>query len=183
MLDEVPRDLYSVARTAYRDGYGHIFHDWALGNIGFLASYGGRWFDGGYTGVYKEKTKNGYKLRDHYRETKNNLLAQAEELQGIDFSCDDYINLPQYFIFQHKAVIYCDPPYEGTKQYGGAGKFDHARFWEIMREWSRDEDKVVLISEQNAPDDFECIWEQEVDRAINRENHKRNVERLFKYKG
>ena len=49
-----------------------------------------------------------------------------------------------------------------------------------MREWSKN--NIVLISEQNAPDDFECIWEQEVSRSINVTQKKQMVEKLFEYK-
>ena len=50
-----------------------------------------------------------------------------------------------------------------------------------MREWSKD--NIVLISEENAPDDFECIWEQEVSRSLNVANKTKVTEKLFEYKG
>lgn len=41
------------------------------------------------------------------------------------------------------------------------------------------EKNIVLISEQDAPRDFECIWEQEVKRTIDNASRKRVTEKLF----
>jgi DNA adenine methylase len=81
------------------------------------------------------------------------------------------------------AVIYCDPPYANTKQYGYANqeKMDYDHFWNWVRELSKD--NYVFVSEQSAPDDFEIIWEQEVTRTTNKENNFKAVEKLFRYKG
>lgn len=44
---------------------------------------------------------------------------------------------------------------------------------------------IVLISEQTAPDDFECIWEKPFTRTldVNKENQFKVTEKVFKYKG
>ena len=41
------------------------------------------------------------------------------------------------------------------------------------------------ISEEQSPDDFECVWEQELTRTLNfnKDNQPKKIERLFKYKG
>lgn len=70
LLDTVPRDLYSEVRANYKSGK---YEDWYVGNIGFLASYNGRWFDGGYAKAGYEHTKNGDRYRDYYQEAKRNL--------------------------------------------------------------------------------------------------------------
>ncbi len=46
-----------------------------------------------------------------------------------------------------------------------------------MRKWS--ENNIVLISEQSAPDDFVCIWQQEVNRSIKATDKSKSVEKLF----
>lgn len=76
----------------------------------------------------------------------------------------------------------CDPPYQGTKIYGYANqpKMDYEHFWNWVREISKN--NYVFISEQNAPEDFEILWEQEVKRTTNKENNFRAVEKLFRYK-
>lgn len=178
LYTSVSKELYDAARTAFNNGDNTKFFDWEMGNIGFLASYNGRWFDGGYAKSGYEKTKNGERFRDYYREAKDNLLAQAPNLNNVKFSCKDYtyyneVNLKGF-------VIYVDPPYQNTKQYANATKFDYNEFWQTMRDWSNN--NIVLISEESAPEDFECIWKQEVSRSIKASDKSKSIEKLFKYK-
>lgn len=180
LLEEVPKDLYDKARSAFNNGDTSEFDDWEIGNIGFIASFNGRQFDGGYAKTGYEKTKNGLRFRNYYLEAKKNILTQAPNLKDIHFLTCDYKDAiePSY---DSKMVIYCDPPYQGTKQYLNAVDFDYNEFWQTMREWSKH--NIVLISEQNAPDDFECIWEQEVSRSIKAADKSKSTEKLFKFKG
>ena len=172
LYESVPKELYDKARTAFNNGDTSEFEDWQIGNIGFIASFNGRWFDGGYAKPGYEKTKNGLKYRDYYYESKNNLLKQAPNLDGIKFVCSDYIKA-----HPHGMLVYCDPPYQGTKQYANAKAFDYDLFWNTMREWSKD--NIVIISEENAPNDFICIWEQEVSRSIKANDKSKSTEKLF----
>lgn len=177
LLTHVSKDLYDAARNAFNNNDGTKFFDWEIGNIGFLASYNGRWFDGGYAKAGYEKTKTGERYRDYYQESLNNILEQAPNLHDVKFACKDYryynnVNLKGF-------VIYVDPPYQNTKQYANATNFDYEEFWETMRRWSKD--NIVIISEQNAPDDFKCIWEQEVSRSIKATDKSKATEKLFVY--
>ncbi len=176
LYESVSKELYDKARTAFNTGDTLEFEDWQIGNIGFLASYNGRFFDGGYAKPGVEKTKNGERYRNYYGESKNNLLNQAPFLKDIVYFSKDYRTTNPV-----NSVIYCDPPYANTKQYFNARNFDYDEFWQIMRKWS--EKNIVLISEENAPDDFECIWEQEVSRSIKASNKSKSTEKLFKFKG
>ena len=178
LYEEVSKELYDKARTAFNTGNTSEFEDWEVGNIGFLASYNGRWFDGGYAKPGYEKTKNGARLRNYYQEAKSNLLKQAPNLKDITFGVYDYKALIE-LSHDSSILIYCDPPYQGTKQYANATTFDYNEFWQTMREWSRR--NIVLISEENAPDDFECIWSQEVSRSIKAQEKSKSVEKLFIY--
>ena len=172
LYDTVPKELYDKARNAFNAGDTSEFEDWQVGNIGFLASYNGRWFDGGYAKPGYEKSKTGVRYRDYYREAAANLLEQAPRLDGIDFkTCDYRESSPDGF------VIYCDPPYEMTKQYANATRFDYAEFWNTMREWSKR--NIVIVSEQNAPDDWTCIWECSVHRSIKADDKRIATEKLF----
>jgi DNA adenine methylase len=140
------------------------------GFVGFGCSFAGKWF-GGY--AKNDKDRN-YCLNAH-----NSILKKMKGLQNAYFGCVDYKKLKP-----KDAVIYCDPPYQGTTQYSKSivGEFDTNEFWNIMREWSKD--NIVLISEYNAPEDFECIWSQEVKLDIrDKNNQKQNrIEKLFKHK-
>lgn len=173
LYDTVSKELYDKARKAFYNSDFSEFDKWEIGCIGFLASYNGRWFDGGYAKSGYEKTKNGLRYRDYYKESKSNILKQKENIQNIHFYTRDY----REYIGMKNFVIYCDPPYQGTKQYINATNFDYEEFWQTIRNWSKN--NIVLISEQNAPNDFQCIWEQEVSRSIKATDKSKSTEKLF----
>ena len=76
------------------------------------------------------------------------------------------------------AVVYADPPYNNTTGYGKT-KFDSSEFWDYVRELSQT--NLVYISEQNAPDDFVCLWEKPFTRTldVNKDNQFKVTEKLF----
>lgn len=162
------REHYNAVRNDYNKNNG-IFQPWYIGAIGFLGSFGGRFFDGGYAAPVHE--------RDFYNEARQNLIKQAENLQAVEFKYGAYDSL---FGSVKNATIYCDPPYRGTKNYTASNNFSHEAFWNWCRKMSKN--NIVLVSEQNAPEDFECIWEHEVTRTTNIHNDKKATEKLFKLK-
>jgi len=168
---------YTALRRAWYNGNPDKYPDWLIGAAMFLASYNGRGFSGGYASPGYEKLKNGgVKYRNYYKEAKNNLLEQVKQplFQDIMFGISDYRKLDHLDNY----MIYVDPPYQGKKRYEYSKRFDYEYFWRKMREWSQN--NIVLISELEAPDDFECIWEQEVSRSIKATDKSRAVERLFR---
>lgn len=172
LYEAVSKSLYDKARNAFYSGDTSEFENWQIGNIGFVASYNGRWFDGGYAKSGYEKTKNGVRYRDYYKEASANLLKQAPNLKGITLRACDYRNAhPKGF------VVYSDPPYAGTKQYANAQMFDYDEFWSIMREWSKS--NIVIVSEQSAPRDWTSIWEHKVNRSIKATDKRMVTEKLF----
>lgn len=174
-IDELPKfvskEHYSDVRDSYNQGTDK-YEDWYKGAIGFLASYNGRFFDGGYAGVVHTKTGT---MRDYYDEALRNLKEQIPKLKNVIFNCCDYsqINVTD-------SVIYCDPPYKGTKQYGTRKNFDYDKYWDWVRDLSKN--NIVICSELHAPDDFRCTWEQEIKRTIDNNKRIKSVERLFVYK-
>lgn len=167
--DEVSKEHYSEVRDCFNNG-SHIFEDWYIGAIGFLSSYNGRFFDGGYSGLVN--TKSGT-IRNYYNEAKRNLEEQIPRLKNIEFICTDYRYYPDF----ENCLFYLDPPYKGKKQYGTSKGFNHNEFWDWCRQMS--EKNIVLISEQEAPFDFDCIWQQEVKRTIDNNKRVIAVEKLF----
>ena len=139
------------------------------GFVGFGCSFGGKWF-GGYV-----KDKRG---DDYCGQAKRGLLKDLVGIQSATFTCLDYhdVEIPD------GAVVYCDPPYANTTGYT-VGKFDTNEFWDYMRQLSKRYD--VYISEESAPDDFECIWSKEKVRTLEKSDNvgRVKVEKLFKYKG
>ena len=138
------------------------------GFVGFGCSFGGKWW-GGYA-----KDKRG---DDYCGQAKRGLLKDLVGIQSATFTCLDYhdVEIPD------GAVVYCDPPYANTTGYT-VGQFDTNEFWNYMRQLSKRCD--VYVSEESAPDDFECIWSKEKVRTLEKSDNvgRMKVEKLFKYK-
>jgi len=82
------------------------------------------------------------------------------------------------YIPDHPSVIYCDPPYAGTSGYINVPKFDHDKFYDWVRNLSKQH--YVYISEVSMPVDFECIWFRQL--GGNGKMSRDRVERLFIHK-
>ena len=138
--------------------------------IGYCASYGGRYFDGG----YGRDSKGG---RSIYTERLSNLKEQSQNLKGIEFYCNDYKKF-KYEKFNN-CVIYLDPPYRNTKKYAKQS-IDYDEFYDFCEKLS--ENNIVLISEYNMPENrFDCIWQKEVKvlQKSDRVNGYNATEKLF----
>ena len=139
------------------------------GFVGFGCSFGGKWW-GGYA-----KDKRG---DDYCGQAKRGLLKDVLGVQSATFTCLDYkdVEIPD------GAIVYADPPYANTTGYT-VGQFDTNEFWNYMRQLSKRCD--VYISEEYAPDDFECIWSKEKVRTLEKNDNvgRVKVEKLFKYEG
>ena len=58
---------------------------------------------------------------------------------------------------------------------------DYDFFWNWVRELSKN--NFVFVSEQNAPEDFEIIWQKETKRLCSANNKFQATEKLFTWKG
>ena len=158
-----------ISEEEYKYIKSHKDEDKILaGFVGFGCSFGGKFF-GGYA-RNKEQT-------NHALQGKKSLLKDMIYLPNAEFTCLDYhdVDIP------NGSIVYADPPYANTTTYQGQ-KFDSEAFWEYMRQISKN--NQVFISEQTAPDDFECIWEKPFTRTLdrNKDNQFKVVEKLFTYK-
>ena len=171
LYESVSRELYNDARDCFNNGTDKYSLE-QLGCIGFLASYGCKWF-GGY---YNEEGK-----RNYYQEAKNNLLKQAQSPLYKDIQ---FVYARYYGINPVNSLVYCDPPYQNTEPYGINKNFDHNEFWEWVRDKSWD--NYVVVSELNAPSDFRCIWQYDLLQTVgknNNGNYNKHTEKLFVYGG
>lgn len=142
--------------------------------IGYCASYGGRYFDGGFARNSRLDDRNASSIK--YKNNLKNLMKQAPYLTGINFLCKDY---KDYLGLNIKnALFYLDPPYKGTKQYSKQN-INYDEFYIFCRELSKN--NIVIISEYSMPDDFKCIWEKErkVQQKSDREKADKAIEKLF----
>jgi DNA adenine methylase len=142
------------------------------GFVAFSMSFGGKFF-GGY-----RRDKAGTKgcvdnMKNQTRMAKNSAIKQSSNIKSVIFHAMPYEHLD----IPSNSIIYCDPPYQGTTGY--KDKFNHEDFWQ----WCRDkvsEGHRVFISEYNAPDDFKCVWQQELNVSVAKSGkHKKATEKLF----
>lgn len=144
---------------------------WLVGFVGFCCSYSGKWW-GGYA---RGNDKKG-KPRNYCLESKKNIMKQIPNLKGVIFKNLSYEDLP----IPENSLIYCDPPYENSLGY--KNKINHNDFWEWVRKKHSD-GHMIFISEYNAPDDFECVWQKKVNNTlVQQTGSKQGVEKLFKLK-
>ena len=145
------------------------------GWVGFNCSYSGKWFDG-YAG--KTLTKSGT-IRDYQLEARNNVLAQVSKMSGVIFTNHSYEEME----IPSNSIVYCDPPYFGTRKY--SSKIDHDNYWNWVRSIST-QGHNVFVSEYSAPEDFECIWEKSTKSSISANGvtggSSNSIEKLFKYR-
>jgi DNA adenine methylase len=135
------------------------------GYAGFAFSYGGKWLGGW--------CRDKHLKRDYVREAFDNAIEQHKKIKNVTFIHTNYSDL----IIPEKSIIYCDPPYEGTTKYKDS--FNHTEFWDWCRN-KRNDGHKVFISEYNAPDDFKCIWELEVNSSLTKDTgSKKAIEKLF----
>lgn len=152
------------------------YDDWYVGLVGFCATFGGKWFNGYARGFKEDKVTP----RDIPNETIRNIIKQAPSLKDIKLNCCDFRDIKNISGF----VIYCDPPYRDTTKYS-TDDFPYEEFYDWCREMSKN--NIVLISEYNMPDDFQCVWSKQVKVSVD-SNKKHNddknnrVEKLFIYK-
>ena len=170
----ITKEDYSYWRNVFNNrgfrGYGDTSDEAMIGWFGFMGSFNGKFFDGGYSG-------HDVKGRDYIGEQIRNTISQIEKLKGVDFECGSYdtIHIPD------NSVIYCDIPYKFTTQYSTSKGFDHDSFFEWCRNKTK-EGNDVLVSEYIAPDDFLCVWEKQITNAMSIKNTYTRTEKLFVHK-
>ena len=167
--EKINHNTYHIVRNN-REQFEPHFVGW----VGFNCSYSGKWF-GGFAG--ETNTKIGT-VRDYQTEAINNVVKQVQKMKGVIFQNKPYYELE----LPPNSIVYCDPPYEGTTKY--ANDFDHNLFWNWVRNISK-QGHTVFVSEYNAPDDFECVWQKEAKSSLSANGviggNKVSVEKLFRF--
>lgn len=170
-LDIFPQDCsfehYSDVRENRKNKTNKYSTPYTSG-IGYFASFGGRYFQGG----YGRNAKGGKCI---YNERLRNAKEQASLLMGIEFNTCSFENYnPNDF---KNCLFYLDPPYYNTKEY--ENKFDYEKFYNWCEELGKE--NYVFISEYYMPSNFQCIWSKErmVLQKSDREKGEIAVEKLF----
>lgn len=113
--------------------------------------------------------------RNKNRETFNALNKSKPLLQNVKWTSLSYdiLDVPQ------NSFVYCDPPYKNTTKYNNYNYFNGEAFWDWVRTISTH--SAVYVSEYNAPDDFECVFEIEIKCILKKDNNSDSrIERIFK---
>ena len=119
----------------------------ALRNFaGFGCSFAGKWFGG-----YARDGRGGG--RNYAARACRSLLRKIQNLQDVEFYHKSYMDFDQKLL-RHPALVYCDPPYRASTADYASGLFDAEAFWQ----WVREQSCTVLVSEYEAPEDFEKVW-------------------------
>lgn len=169
--DRILFEEYDKVRKSYRNNTNE-YPTWYKGFIGFCASYGNRFFDGGYARNSKDDVTG-----ERTKSAISNLKEQKPNLQGIKFGCRDY-KLAKGKL--KGCVVYLDPPYKDTKKYD-TNIINYNEFYDFCRQLKKD-GNYVFISEYNMPSDFKIIWEKKTKTTIDKNAKYRNIdrtERLF----
>lgn len=141
----ITKNDYDARRDLYNLSKKHMVltdEDYAeIGWYGWMASFNGRFFSGGYSG-HNVLQKNG-KTRDYIKEQINNTLKTIPKLKNVNFTSDDYFNVD----IPEGSIVYCDIPYKDSKQYETSKDFDYEKFYEWCR---KNKSKYqIFISEYN----------------------------------
>ena len=174
-MDKIPDIITNIEYNRVKENKDK-YDDWYLGLVGFLGSFGARYFEG-----YARHNKDDDTGQIQKGSIKN-LKKQYELLKDVKFVNSNFLDLPKDKIKGY--VIYCDPPYKGTKKYK-TEEFPYEEFYQWVKDMSIH--NTVLISEYSMPEEFECIWSKEtnVNFDSNRETNNKNsirIEKLFTYK-
>lgn len=170
-----PRDNSEFTEADYKNAISHYRNGFKITPAECYAliafSFGARWCRGWSRG----KNSKG-EHRDYVNEQHKASEKQRPKIKGVKLIHSSYSDLQ----IPPNSIIYCDPPYENTTGY--KDKFNHTEFWQ----WCRDKAKeghTVFVSEYNAPDDFECIWQQELNVSVAKDGkQKKAIEKLFTIK-
>lgn len=165
----ITKEMYNEARDAYNNRIEHSLTDGYIGWIGWMASYNGRFFDGGYSGH-----SVGDKKRNYIDEQIRNTMKQVDKLRGVILIHGEYWEM----VPVEPSIIYCDIPYLNTKQYATSKDFNHDKFWDWCRQM-KTKGHTIFISEYNAPEDFKCVWSKEVTNSLNTTKTYKPIEKLF----
>jgi len=179
LYNDIAHGEFVIPHFVTEEEYGQI--RWGEYNslhvlVGFTCSWGGTWW-GGYVRTPKDpiEAKHAGSLSVSLINTKRDvdMCFDSGHVSFLE------MNYKEIAILDN-CIIYCDPPYKGTKPYHCDKQFDHDAFWDWVRLQSQS--NRVYVSEYQAPDDFESVWSKDTAVHMKREGKIRSVEHLFKIK-
>ena len=138
--------------------------------VGFGCSFGGKWFAGYARGDGRNWASEG----------KKSVLQKASQIKplGVCFYVADFLKVAPP---AGRCLVYCDPPYLDTTDYGAVPEWNASAFWEQV-EALGGYGHTVVVSEYQAPAGFSEVVAQRTHTEL-RETSGRSprVERLFRH--
>ena len=169
---EFTEDSYNLAAKTAREGGLKNYKDGVYCYALIAFSFGAKWIGGWSRGKNSKGEDRDYVAEQHRASLKQKPLLQSVWLEHCSYS---ELSIPD------NSIIYCDSPYKGTTGY--KDEFDHDHYFDWCREMTK-KGHQVFISEYNAPDDFKCIWQQELSVSVARSGKQKTaIEKLFIYNG
>ena len=154
---EITREQYLDCKAHFNKNDGY-YPDWYLAICGIIMGCGNKLYEGNYI--------NSQDPEEYYDKAIKDLREQMRSLMETKFEVSDYSEINPI-----NSLIYCDAPYCGSKGINYKSKqFNYKQYWDIIRAWSKN--NIVIVSEVQAPDDFDIIWIQD---GVQKEN----AEKLF----
>lgn len=157
---EVSKDFYNQVKNNQHKYPNHLKAFLSIG-----CSFGAKRWD-----AYAQNTRE----RNYALESRNSLMKLKPKIENVEFYSTDYklLDIPE------RSLIYCDPPYANTVGYGF--EFNHEEFYLWCRAKVA-EGHYLFVSEYDMPDDFELVWEREVQVSLSLTNKSlKKKERLYR---
>lgn len=147
---EPPSDLTEEHYNALRNAAPSPLRAFA----GYACSFGGKWF----AGYARNRSGRNYAATAARSIEKRRAGLRGATILRADYRAFDHLIGPD-------CVVYCDPPYAGTTEYGAAKGFDSEEFWAVMAEWGS-RGAAVFVSEYGAPAGWNVAWEKTALRDL-----------------
>lgn len=184
-MHEAVRDGWTPPTEITEEQYKHIKQhpsQYPMGLVGFVSigcSFGAKMW-GGYA---RGKNAKGV-ARNYAAESVREVAATVDGLKGVTLYNLDYQELP----IPDGALVYCDPPYAGTTDYGDY-KASVGDFWRWCDSLIKRNCQVFVSGyRSNKPSAWDVAWSTEVITSVDNSNgktakwKKTRVECLFKPK-
>ena len=139
----ITKNDYDARRDLYNLSKRHLVltdEDYAeIGWYGWMASFNGRFFSGGYSG-HNVLQKNG-KARDYIKEQINNTLRSIPKLKNVNFVSEEYDKV----VIPQGSIVYCFDKITEILTNNG---------WKYLKDCNIEDDKFYSLK----PDDHICEW-------------------------
>lgn len=139
-------DITEDEYRAYRDAPSSPARTFA----GFGCSFGGMFFQG-----YARSSRG-----ENFALQSSNSLEKAAKAgafdDNVEYRACSLFDLDLSDVDPADSVVYCDPPYSGTRGYNAVDAFDSAMGWAVYRCMS-DAGAAVYVSEYEGPDGLDYV--------------------------